>query len=333
MAAALCSMVACTLEPDSDETSSVGSGPVEDESGEAGSTDAAEPITMSAEGSGEAGSASGADPSATSTGGSTGDGGSNDDGTSDEPGTEESGDTGSPFDCTPLAHQCVSFAPGGGELVLYELDTGIVLDTLPVPFDIGPSSHSITWVGDGVYVCGGNDETLHRVDVLTGVTIDSGLPCSGVAEVQGDLLVRLGMPFGSGDYARYDDFAAAMAGAPLDVTSYPPDVHRFTATEDTLVSAWHSTNQLEVHELSTAALVSSPFLEDHDDWILGMDVIDGQVVINTWFSDPLRHIAFDLATGARTCELPSVGDPLDHLYGLACRVADEPDPPPPPPPA
>ena len=189
---------------------------------------------------------------------------------------------------------------------------------------------------DGVYVCTGPDsdsETLQRVDVQTGAVVDSMLPCSGVAELDGQLLVRHAWQLATGDYALYADFAAVLANTPLSVTSYPPSVHRFTIAGDTLVSAWHSTDRLEIHDLATGALVSSPVLEGYDHWIRGMDVIDGQVVVNTWFDDPLRHIAFDVATGERTCELPSVGFPLDFVDGLACRESSVQEPPPPPPPA
>lgn len=324
-----CSIGACTipLPDDPEETGAASSGSLEEGSSEAGGTGPVTPPGTAGEGEAESSS----DISFTSTGGSTGEPPGTDDGTSSEPGTEESGDAGEPpLECTALARECAGFA--NSDLVLFELDTGVVLETLPVPFGPSPWSSSIAWVGDGVYVCSGLAETLLRVDVQTGVTVDSGLPCSGVAEIDGELLVRQAMPFAQGEYARYADFAAAMANTPSDVTSYSPSVHRFTIAGDTLVSAWHSTHELEVYDLATGALVGLPTLEAYDHWIMGMDELDGQIVINTWFDDPMRQIAFDLATGARTCELPSVGAPLDFLEGLACR-ASEPEPPPPPPPS
>ncbi|MEM9458154.1 MAG: hypothetical protein AAGF11_28525 [Myxococcota bacterium] len=48
----------------------------------------------------------------------------------------------------------------------------------------------------------------------------------------------------------------------------------------------------------------------------------------------MRHIAFDLATGARTCELPAFGggNPLNFGSGLACEPLPT-QPPSQPPPA
>lgn len=132
-------------------------------------------------------------------------------------------------------------------------------------------------------------------------------------------------PFGR----RQWDFGQVLAGLPSNVTNYPLDLERITATDDTLISTWHSDDHFSMHELPTAAPVGDVPLEAFDHWNMGMDVVAGQLVVSTWFSEPMRHIAFALATGARTCELPSVGDPLDFVNGLACKAAEGASPSPP----
>jgi len=295
------------------------------------------PVATSGEGSGEAsgnGSYTGVDPTA----GSDDESGTTDPTTGGDPtattGVDPTGDpTGDPTDpCDALEVTCAGF--DGSELVVFQMATGAIDDTFPVPFETY-EAHSITWVGDHVYACVGMAATLFQIDVGTGAMIDSGQPCTAVADIDGTLLVRrgtMGDPW-STDYATYPDFAAVQAGAPSTVTNYTPDIERITATGDTLISSWHSDDHVAMHDLVTGAWGGDVPLDGYDGWVLGMDVVAGQLIVNTWFSNPLRQVAFDLATGARTCELPSVGGSLDMLDGLACKRGEGSEPPPQPPPA
>lgn len=337
MAAALSLTVGCGFVPpegdfDDDDGPSATS---DDPDPSAGTEGTPPPSTSGAEASG-AEASTGIDPSATSTtegsddrgsdGGTTGDAS-----TSDGAG-EESSSTGAPADpCDEIDRACVTFA--GGDLVVFQLVTGTIFDVIPVPLTTD-DSHSITWLDNHVYACAGEPQTLVQIEVPTGAIVDSGLACTAVASVSGDLVVRRGSieDFFSIDYAYYDDFAAVMAGAPSSVTDYDPDLHRITATDDTLVSSWHSSDHYSRHDLATTNPLGDVMFDGHDHWVMGMDVVEGHLLISTWFSEPMRHIAFDLATGARTCELPSAGGALDFGDGLACyRVTGEAPPPPPPP--
>ncbi len=327
IAAVLSLSVACDLDPGEDEGEGDGSGmsasasESESESESMGSSGEVPGTTgMSGTGGSDGGSHTSVDPTAGSDeGGET---------MGEESGGEETGGTGDPGDpCEALAVTCATF--DSGELILFQLDTGSIEDSISFPVETF-ETHSIAWVGDDVYVCAGEPQTLYEVDVPTAAVTNSGLECTGVADVQGALLVRRGTLGGfSADYAYYDDFGDVLAGLPSEVTEYPPSIDRITATDDTLISTWHSDDHFSTYELATAAPLGDVNLDGYDGWNMGMDVVAGQLVISTWFSDPLRHIAFDLATGVRTCELPSVGGSLDFVSGLACQVDDVAPPAPP----
>ena len=309
-------------------------GDLDDDDADASADDSGgEPSTGAGASTGEEPSTGAGTPDDESSGGLSGTGvdPTSDGGTTTGAGTsgEESTSAGEPMaDCTTIDRICATFS--GSELMLFRLASGDIIDTFEAPFGGALESHSIAWVGNDVLVCGGEPQTLQRIDVTTGVLTDSGLQCTAVTDVQGALLVRRGS-YDSWlfDYAYYDDFAAVMEGAPSSVTNYSPDIHRITATDDTLISAWHSDNHFSMHDLATAAPLGDVMFEGYDDWIMGMEVVEGQLVIGTWFADSLQHVAFDLATGARTCEVPSLnpGDPLDCSYGLACQWSP-PEPPP-----
>lgn len=327
---ALTLTLACDLDPGSDSgdddsgASTGGSGDVD-----AGSEN---PTAATGTDGGAEGSFTGVDPTDGATSDSTTadpDTGGEDEG----PGSESTGDPGDPGDlCDLIERDCATF--DGGDLVLFELVSGTIIDTIPVPLET-LDAHSITWVGDHVYACVGQPQTLHRIDTTTGIVTDGGIECTGVTDSQGSLLVRRGSfeDIFSTDYAYYADFASVQANTPSVVTNYPPDIERFTATDDTLVSTWHSDDHFAAHDLPTAAPLGDVTLDGHDGWFMGLEVVEGQLVIGTWFSEPMRHVAFDLATGARTCELPSLGggDPLNFGTGLACARPQAAPPPPPPP--
>ncbi|MCA9705363.1 MAG: hypothetical protein KDK70_05920 [Myxococcales bacterium] len=323
-----CGFIPGASDTDTDEDPGMSTDEPDDGPGSEGTTPGtATGTSTSGEGS------TGAEPTTDATTDATADA-SADDGAEGSEGGEgdESSSTGEPNDpCEALQLACATF--DGGELILFGLDSGAILDSMPVPFSTD-ESHSIIWVGNHVYACGGEPSTtLHQVDVTTGIVTNSGLVCNGVSEVDGQLLVRRGSPLDvlAIDYAYYDDFAAAMANAPSSVTDYPPSIDRMTATDDMLLTSWHSDDHFSRWDLPTSAPLGDVLFEGHDDWVMGMDVVEGQVIIGTWFSAPMRHIAFDAQTGMRTCEYPSLGDPLDFTTGLAChRTQDEPPPPPPP---
>jgi hypothetical protein len=160
---------------------------------------------------------------------------------------------------------------------------------------------SLGWRGDYAYGCI-YERGLARVSLVDGSTDIAPISCDAVAVHGDDLLV---MPFGSSGFEeyplysvlRFDDFAAAARREVADAVEIFPSASRMAVDGDRGYFAWHATNTIETAELTDGAEMTTITLEGYDDWIYGLEAIDGMLIVAGPYHNPGLH-AFDAATGA-----------------------------------
>lgn len=95
----------------------------------------------------------------------------------------------------------------------------------------------------------------------------------------------------------FTSFASLVAGQPdrvLDV----PSAFSLGAGSDRLISAWHSTDQVNLVSLTDGSVSTSP-LQGYDNWIFGSsEAFGARYVVGGWAEDSRGLHVFDPATGA-----------------------------------
>jgi hypothetical protein len=237
---------------------------------------------------------------------------------SDESSGGDSSSTGEPIpesnacpELHPESVRCLFLSTAGVSMV--GMDTGTTCTVLsPIRLD----ASSLVWRGDELFLCnydGNSRAPLTRVDLVTGETTESDVPCQAVAEYEGGFLV-LGSPANPlRYYASFDDVLAQSVTAEIEVE---PFASRITTRSERLYGAWHSTNFLEVWDVPTATLVEELPLQGHDDWVMGLSVVDARLFL---LARDEMIVEFDVSTGDRVAELPLAG--YTRTTGLACRAA------------
>lgn len=207
-------------------------------------------------------------------------------------------------------HQyCLTTTYGG--VAILGLDSGAVCPVATAAAVSGtPLLASIAWRGEAMYVCG-YAQGLTRLSLVDGSIEQAQVACSAVTDDRGSLLLT-SAPFGNGAQA-YPSYAAILSGEPSAEYDFGAD-SRMTAHGGRLYSAWHSTNTVDVFDLTTNESLPPITLDGYDGWVLGMAVTDaGELIISgdTW-GDTIY--VFDVATGTKLRELRST----TPVFGLSC---------------
>jgi WD40 repeat protein len=202
-----------------------------------------------------------------------------------------------------------------GVVALLGLDSGEVCPLASTSAGVGyPLATSIAWRGEIMYACTGAG--LVRISLRDGAWEAAQLSCGGVAEYDGGLLL-------SGSITDSSSWLSPLRGYPDYEAVLNEEVDRtfnagigatvFTVDGDTFYSAWHSTDTINLADLSTDAPRGSIPLDGYDGWILGMSVTGGQLVISgdVW-GDTVR--IFDAQTGEHLRDVR----PSMPVYGLSC---------------
>lgn len=202
-----------------------------------------------------------------------------------------------------------AFIDDVGDVQLVGLDTGNVCPYLDVLWERGPSIDAeiggLAWHDDALFVCIG---VLARIE-LDGSVTASELPCTWVT-AHDDALVAYGTdPDIVREYATWDD-AVALGPSTVHALS-GMTASRFAIAEGVLYGAWHSTDRVERRSYEGGEIEDDLLLAGFDDWIDGIDVHLGEVLVAS-HGDLLR---FDADSGAALGSIPigSVGGsmPLD----------------------
>ena len=228
------------------------------------------------------------------------------------------------------SHYCMTLVETGAALL--GLESGnlcLIGPQTSVLTAYGLGADSIAWQDDYVYMCNPQSgiSGLLQFSLLEGSWDVAPLDhCIGVATWKDGLLVMETPHEGPGDQLiYYESFEDAQQENGLHLFI---DVHasRHTVLGNTLYTAWHSTDEVEVYSLPDGTVEGTIQLEGYDNWVQGMSVTeDGLLVLNAWFPEE-RVVIFDVESGEQLwdiTDLPVVGP---HFTGLVC-VTNEPGPP------
>lgn len=216
---------------------------------------------------------------------------------------------------TAEQHYCLTTTYGG--IALVGLDSGQVCPLTATSAGVGdPRVSSIAWRGELLYACTGAG--LVRISLRDGSWEAAQVGCEAVAEYGDGLLLAAPLSdpsrWDGGALRAFPDYAAVLSDRPSRSFAVGGDSTRFTVHGETLYGAWHSTDTIDVADLSADAPREPIRLADYDGWILGLAVTDdGQLVVSgdTW-GDTIRR--FDATTGAYLGAL----HPAAPVFGLSC---------------
>lgn len=165
---------------------------------------------------------------------------------------------------------------------------------------VGPSVHGCSY-GLGVW----------RAPVLGGPVEVLPVECEALTEYQGGFLLQ---PEVSEDNLRhYADFESVGTDTPLETFWVDGNYSRISTRGDTLFTAWHATDTVDVAALPSGSPLATLSLEGFDDWIDGMSATsDGRLYVLSVET----VIAFDVATGEQLQQvnIPTSGTPLSALH-------------------
>lgn len=217
-------------------------------------------------------------------------------------------------DVTSESYYCLALAQLG-DVVVVGLDTGEICTVVDEAIESPTDVDSIAWLGQYLYSCPYEYNKLKRVDLTDGAIDEAFVWCGAIAGWNGGLLTKLPGWFGwdSGESLWfYPTFLDAQCQDPAEL-AFGTGNSRFTVYDDTLYSAWHSTDEIDVNSLPYGADLGTIFLEDYDTWVNGMSVIDGELLVlsATWPED--RIAVFDMG-GGLLWDVPVSTD----LGGLVC---------------
>jgi hypothetical protein len=159
-----------------------------------------------------------------------------------------------------------------GHPTVLGLETGRLC---PIDTELSFSAPSFAWRGDAIAFCSDLFEGVVAIGSLaSGDVTPTTVPCSAVTGYADGILVRPPfwlMVMNELPYTWYRDARSLLRGRPD--ASYASIVHDDWAigtNGDRLLSAWHSTDTLEVLDLRNESRRDPIVLERADDWIQGL---------------------------------------------------------------
>ena len=230
-----------------------------------------------------------------------------------DPGEGSSGSaTTDAVDCAAIeAESAHCLTIDGPRAHLVGLDSGSVCTRVELDGAFGPTS--LAWTGDEVVGCDEADLRLRSVDLATGTITSYDTTCQAVA-VHPEGLVVLRTTTGSPEL--YGSVEAIASGRPAEVFAIQPTASRIATANEVLYSSWHQTQAIQVWDLATSTYVQDVVLEDWDDWVFGLAVVGGRLVVLGPAQERMVR-QYDVGSGALLGELPLPD--LDLPQGLACR--------------
>lgn len=159
----------------------------------------------------------------------------------------------------------------------------------------GTSLHTegLARLGDSLIMSAdtGDDYNWVEIDMAGGgVTIGSGSWGGPVSVSAGELIRDCG-----GDLCRYPDFAALDSSSPSSQVPANFWGERIAGTDTEIYVAWHSTEELDIHDAFNACWTDDIELEDWDGWVYGMSVVGDRIFLK---GNEDRIAGFDRYTGA-----------------------------------
>lgn len=209
-------------------------------------------------------------------------------------------------------HRCITLTTGGS-VVAVSPDTGQTCVVGDLEGPIPPDANSIAVIGDMLHVCG-HDSGLLRAKVAGGPIESAPLECDAVSQYTGQLVVfTLGSP--TPVLLVYPSWEAVKSQAPnTKIPLESGQFSRMTARADTLWTAWHSTDHLDVFDLPTGKSKGALVLDGFDDWIEGLDITTDDRIFILGDIAGSSLLGFDAKTGLQKSAVTLEG--LNE--GLSC---------------
>ena len=221
--------------------------------------------------------------------------------TEEEPGGGDTGGLDEEGD-----HWCWTLAPSSSGVDLWEVDmtTGGLSLVQSWAFADASSFHTggLARIGSTLVAAGydGNEFRWFEFDVSTGThTAGSSTGYQVSVATDGSALYIIN---DANAVEGYSSFSNLSSGVPA--TAVPTSIHgtRLGITGGTIYSAWHSTDEVQVHDLATGAYINTIPLQFFDTWVWGLSEVNGVLyVIDDGRSSSgrgdTRIVGFDVATG------------------------------------
>ncbi|MEQ9502913.1 MAG: hypothetical protein RIT81_38945 [Deltaproteobacteria bacterium] len=210
--------------------------------------------------------------------------------------------------------ECVTTRRSGLGVELWRIDPlNAAIESTGLSASQGTMS-SLAWQGDRVAGCpefASEEDGMTFFDLASGEVTEVPLvsACAAVsASSRGWAVVSSRPPV----VTIYDDFEAVRQGRASDTR--PLFVSRVGVFEDSIVGAWHATDEVDVTTFDDPT-VRALKLEGHDDWIKGLSPFPGGLLIIAGLNTQ-ELVAFDAWTGR---VLHRVRINAGSIDGLACR--------------
>ena len=222
--------------------------------------------------------------------------------------------------CAHIAKEsayCMALLEGGDvRLAMVGLDSGQLCSGSTAKNLQASGNASLGWIGDKVYAC--SRDGVVEINIADGATRVANVSCEAVTTHGSEILV---MGFGGGikSYASFDDVLKDKAGKTYNISGV--FASRIAARDGQLVFAWHSTNEVQLAPLRDGATVSKLPLAGYDDWVDGLDIVGGKLVVGTPFRVGGIRL-FDLATGKHLKTLNVGGTNVFYpgVAGIRCAA-------------
>lgn len=223
-----------------------------------------------------------------------------------------------PPECAHLGEESAyCLTDDDGRWLLFGLDTGATCHFGRAPLFSPAGNIGMAWPDMSVIRCIGEASFgyLTRIRIDTGEVEETDVECTQAVDYGNDLLVLRFLEASK----RFDNFEAALADQEPEILDFDVRDSRVGSDGPELVSAWHSTDVITRHDIETGADLGAILLEGHDDWVHGVDRINGEVVIGTRFGVK----KFNANTGALLATFPDVD--VDVSAAIACRSTIDPE--------
>ena len=171
---------------------------------------------------------------------------------------------------------CLSIESGPTPTVVaMGLDSQKVIPVRELPSGLDVSGvDSLGFEGRHLYWCN-QRLAVSRVDLVSGEMESATLPCEAVADIDGGVLV---MPSDGGWLRWYDTWAAVRADQP-EIIRVNYHASRLGRQGGDILTAWHSTGELERFDADSGQFKGNVKLEDYDGWVHGLGGVGERIFV------------------------------------------------------
>ena len=210
---------------------------------------------------------------------------------------------------------------GPADVVAIGMDSGTVTTVLKRPAGLEGRNqvNGLARIDSQLFLCGGK-QGLQRIDLLTGEVEASLAKCESVTDIGGGLMM-MGRP-GVGTLTWFASWDAVLAddGVAVNADHWGSRVGRQGGD---IITAWHSTHNLERFDAETGVSLGDIRLQGYDTWVWGVSGAGERLFVLNDGRDPGGD------WNPRIAEFSPSGDAVFDLYmgeyaninGLACSGA------------